>query len=185
MGGCSCNLQFLSFFFSLEIMKEEKLQGMEKEEIQGVAESNSPSNLLKNAKSNLVTATSDDSLKKIFRQIKASRSPTVINYGVGVCSQILPAFCELISKFSKLSFVYADIDECPETTQHIRYTPTFHFYRDGERVDKMFGAGEERLHDRLWLHSWKKTGSFRHEDEHDTKLSCYDRVDVIELDSKL
>lgn len=49
--------------------------------------------------------------------------------------------------------MYADIDECPETTQHIRYTPTFHFYRDGERVDAMFGAGQERLHDRLWLHS--------------------------------
>ncbi|MED6139084.1 hypothetical protein PIB30_080556 [Stylosanthes scabra] len=46
-----------------------------------------------------------------------------------------------------------DIDECPETTQHIRYTPTFQFFRDGERVDEMYGAGEERLRDRLWLHS--------------------------------
>ncbi|XP_058003464.1 thioredoxin-like 3-3 isoform X2 [Hevea brasiliensis] len=71
----------------------------------------------------------------------------------GVCSQILPAFCQLSNNFPKQSFIYADIDECPETTQHIRYTPTFHFYRDGERVDEMFGAGEERLHDRLWLHS--------------------------------
>ncbi|KAH0467464.1 hypothetical protein IEQ34_004702 [Dendrobium chrysotoxum] len=70
-----------------------------------------------------------------------------------VCSQILPTFCHLSSKFKKLSFIYADIDECPETTQNIRYTPTFHFYRDGERVDEMFGTGEERLRDRLWLHS--------------------------------
>ncbi|PSS04610.1 Thioredoxin-like [Actinidia chinensis var. chinensis] len=70
-----------------------------------------------------------------------------------VCSQLLPTFRQLSNKFPKLSFVYADIDECPETTQHIRYTPTFHFYRDGERVDEMFGGGEERLHDRLWLHS--------------------------------
>ncbi|CAI9097960.1 OLC1v1034488C1 [Oldenlandia corymbosa var. corymbosa] len=70
-----------------------------------------------------------------------------------VCSQILPAFCKLSDKFPKLTFIYADIDECPETTQHIRYTPTFHFYRDGERVDEMFGTGEERLHDRLWLQS--------------------------------
>ncbi|KAK4799617.1 hypothetical protein SAY86_024982 [Trapa natans] len=80
----------------------------------------------------------------------------VINYGASwcrVCSQILPAFCHLSNKFPKLSFVYADIDECPETTLQIRYTPTFQFYRDGERVDEMFGAGEERLHDRLWLHS--------------------------------
>ncbi|MBA0684398.1 hypothetical protein Goari_025986 [Gossypium aridum] len=68
-------------------------------------------------------------------------------------NQILPAFCKLSNQFPKFSFVYADIDECPETRQHIRYTSTFHFYRDGERVDEMFGAGEERLHDRLWLHS--------------------------------
>ncbi|XP_048429386.1 thioredoxin-like 3-3 [Pyrus x bretschneideri] len=80
----------------------------------------------------------------------------VINYGASwcrVCSQILPAFCHLSNSFAKLSFIYADIDECPETTQHIRYTTTFHFYRDGKGVDEMFGAGEERLHDQLWLHS--------------------------------
>ncbi|KAJ0511603.1 putative monodehydroascorbate reductase (NADH) [Helianthus annuus] len=77
----------------------------------------------------------------------------IVVYRCRVCADILPSFNHLSSKFPKLSFVYADIDECPETTQHIRYTPTFHFYRDGERVDAMFGAGEERLHDRLWLHS--------------------------------
>ncbi|KAH6755380.1 Thioredoxin superfamily protein [Perilla frutescens var. hirtella] len=126
---------------------------MEKEE---VGESNSASNLLKNPKRNVVAAAGDENLKEIFGQIKASKNPTVINYGAswcGVCSQILPAFCEFSTKFPKLSFVYADIDECPDTTQHIRYTPTFHFYRDGDRVDEMFGAGEDRLHDRLWLHS--------------------------------
>ncbi|KAK4432473.1 Thioredoxin-like 3-3 [Sesamum alatum] len=122
----------------------------------GTEESCPPSNLLGNSKGNLFTAANDDNLNEIFRQIKTSKTPAVINYGASwcrVCSQILPVFCQLSSKFPKLSFVYADIDECPETTQHIRYTPTFHFYRDGERVDEMFGAGEERLHDRLWLHS--------------------------------
>nr|GMC56563.1 thioredoxin-like 3-3 [Ipomoea batatas]GME08315.1 thioredoxin-like 3-3 [Ipomoea batatas] len=105
---------------------------------------------------NVVIAMGDDNLKDIFHQIRTSKTPAVINYGAswcGVCSQMLPAFSELSNKFSKLSFVYADIDACPETTLNIRYTPTFHFYRDGERVDEMFGAGEERLHDRLWLHS--------------------------------
>lgn len=72
----------------------------------------------------------------------------------GVCSQILPPFCRFSNEFKNLTFIYAHVDECPETTQNIRYTPTFHFYRDGERVDEMFGAGEERLRDRLWLHSW-------------------------------
>ncbi|XP_062167422.1 thioredoxin-like 3-3 [Alnus glutinosa] len=105
---------------------------------------------------NLKSASSDQSLGNILLEIKSSKTPAVINYGASwcrVCSQILPTFCQLSNNFPKLSFIYADIDECPETTQHIRYTPTFQFYRDGERVDEMFGAGEERLHDRLWLHS--------------------------------
>ncbi|XVF76384.1 hypothetical protein PTKIN_Ptkin13bG0262300 [Pterospermum kingtungense] len=109
-----------------------------------------------NKHGNLKSASSDDNLRDILLHIKSSKTPTVINYGAswcGVCSQILPAFCRLSNQFSKLSFVYADIDECPETTLQIRYTPTFHFYRGGEKVDEMFGAGEERLHDRLWLHS--------------------------------
>lgn len=75
----------------------------------------------------------------------------------GVCSQIFPAFEELSNSFKGMKFVYADIDECPETTRHIRYTPTFQFYRNGEKVDEMFGTGEERLRDRLWLHSWKSS----------------------------
>ncbi|XP_050226880.1 thioredoxin-like 3-3 [Mercurialis annua] len=109
-----------------------------------------------NRHGNLKSASSDENFLQILYQIKTSKTPAVINYGASwcrVCSQILPAFCLLSNKFPKLSFVYADIDECPETTQQIRYTPTFQFYRDGERVDEMYGAGEERLHDRLWLHS--------------------------------
>ncbi|KAL3839701.1 hypothetical protein ACJIZ3_024292 [Penstemon smallii] len=122
----------------------------------GTEQSYTGLNSVQKSQAKITSATSDENLKEIFHQIKTSKTPAVINYGASwcrVCSQILPAFCQLSNKFPKLSFVYADIDECPETTQHIRYTPTFHFYRDGERVDEMFGAGEERLHDRLWLHS--------------------------------
>ncbi|XP_021746985.1 thioredoxin-like 3-3 [Chenopodium quinoa] len=106
--------------------------------------------------SNLKTPSTDDEFTDTLLQIRASKTPAVINYGASwcrVCNQILPAFQKFSKEFPKLSFVYADIDECPETTQQIRYTPTFQFYRDGERVDEMFGAGEERLRDRLWLHS--------------------------------
>ncbi|KAI3917142.1 hypothetical protein MKX01_003591 [Papaver californicum] len=109
-----------------------------------------------NRHGNLNSASSDQNLTEIIQNIRSSKAPAVINYGASwcrVCSQILPSFCKLSNNFPKLSFVYADIDECPDTTQHIRFTPTFHFFRDGERVDEMFGAGEERLQDRLWLHS--------------------------------
>ncbi|XP_057725622.1 uncharacterized protein LOC130941222 [Arachis stenosperma] len=106
--------------------------------------------------SNFKTASTDDDLAHILFNIKSSKTSAVINYGASwcrVCSEILPAFHRLSNNFPKLSFVYADIDECPETTQHIRYTPTFQFFRDGEKVDEMYGAGEERLRDRVWLHS--------------------------------
>ncbi|KAJ0255279.1 Thioredoxin-like 3-3 [Hirschfeldia incana] len=105
---------------------------------------------------NFKTAASDQSLLTILDDIKSSKTPAVINYGAswcGVCSQIFPAFEQLSNSFQGMKFVYADIDECPETTRHIRYTPTFQFYRNGEKVDEMFGTGEERLRDRLWLHS--------------------------------
>ncbi|KZV19985.1 thioredoxin-like 3-3 [Dorcoceras hygrometricum] len=138
--------------------KGAELGGVAQEEKgkQGAGDSYSDLKSKKNSHRNLVSANSDDNLTEILRKIKTTKFPAVINYGAswcGVCSQILPTFFELSGKFPKLSFVYADIDECPETTKHIRYTPTFHFYRDGERVDEMFGVGEDRLQDRLWLHS--------------------------------
>ncbi|KAM3369307.1 hypothetical protein ACQJBY_017292 [Aegilops geniculata] len=101
-------------------------------------------------------AGSDPQLRHMLDSLKSSKASAVINYGAswcGVCNQILPPFCKFSNEFKNLTFIYAHVDECPETTQNIRYTPTFHFYRDGERVDEMFGAGEERLRDRLWLHS--------------------------------
>ncbi|KQK14166.1 thioredoxin-like 3-3 [Brachypodium distachyon] len=99
---------------------------------------------------------SDLQLRQMLDSLKSLKTPAVINYGASwcsVCSQILPPFCRFSNEFKNFTFIYTDIDGCPETTQNIRYTPTFHFYRDGERVDEMLGAGEERLHDRLWLHS--------------------------------
>ncbi|KAM0846292.1 hypothetical protein ACQ4PT_055775 [Festuca glaucescens] len=102
------------------------------------------------------SAGSDSQLRQMLDSLKSSKSPAVINYGASwcrVCSQILPHFCRFSNEFKNLTFIYAHVDECPETTQNIRYTPSFHFYRDGEKVDEMIGAGEERLHDRLWLHS--------------------------------
>ncbi|XP_072957027.1 thioredoxin-like 3-3 [Typha angustifolia] len=126
-----------------------------KNENKGPSSSGLPS-LPPNRHGNLRSASGDGHLKEILGDIKASKTPAVINYGASwcrVCSQILPSFCQLSNKFKQLSFIYADIDECPETTQNIRYTPTFQFFRNGEKVDEMLGAGEERLHDRLWLHS--------------------------------
>ncbi|XP_031482827.1 thioredoxin-like 3-3 [Nymphaea colorata] len=124
------------------------------EDARGMAGSDNFTMLPLNRRVKIVT--SDSKMEETLQSLKSSKAPAVINYGASwcrICSQILPSFCQLSNEFPNISFVYADIDECPETTQNIRYTPTFRFFRDGERVDEMYGAGEERLRDRLWLHS--------------------------------
>eukprot|EP00850_Spirogloea_muscicola_P018897 SM000178S03462 [mRNA] locus=s178:250133:250450:+ [translate_table: standard] len=67
------------------------------------------------------------------------------------CKQMLPTFFRLSDEYERPLFVYADVDACADATADIRYTPTFRFYRDGEKVDEFFGAGPQRLRDRVWL----------------------------------
>ncbi|XP_024384420.1 thioredoxin-like 3-3 isoform X2 [Physcomitrium patens] len=80
----------------------------------------------------------------------------VVNYGAPwchVCQHMLPTFCNLSNEYASALFIYADVDKCYETTRDVRYTPTFRFYRDGEKVDDFYGAGPQRLRDRIWLHT--------------------------------
>ncbi|RYR77358.1 hypothetical protein Ahy_A01g001783 isoform B [Arachis hypogaea] len=120
---------------------------------------------IKSSKTSVTTPFHFLTISSLHLSAISNMTYAVINYGASwyeimndlvswffrcrVCSEILPAFHRLSNNFPKLSFVYVDIDECPETTQHIRYTPTFQFFRDGEKVDEMYGAGEERLRDRV------------------------------------
>ncbi|CAA6666561.1 unnamed protein product [Spirodela intermedia] len=113
--------------------EESEGKGSGRREMEGAGLTLPPSRL-----KNLRSAADDQQLKDILDNVRSTKSSAVINYGASwcrVCSQILPAFCQLSDSFPKLSFIYADIDEY------------------GERVDEMLGAGEERLRDRLWLHS--------------------------------
>jgi len=109
-----------------------------------------------NIHGNLKSARDDNELKGLLKQLKTRKTPAVISYGASwchVCRDILSTFCNLSNKYPKSVFIYADVDECPEATKDIRYTPTFRFFRDGDRVDEFYGAGQQRLCDRVWLHS--------------------------------
>ncbi|CAM6105027.1 unnamed protein product [Calypogeia fissa] len=113
-------------------------------------------NLPINFQGNLVSATTDKELSDFLLQAKSAKRPAVVNYGATwchVCGQMLPTFCNASNEHPKSLFIYADIDKCEQETQDVRYTPTFRFYRDGEKVDEFYGAGPQRLRDRLWLHS--------------------------------
>uniref|UniRef100_A0A0D6QUW4 Thioredoxin domain-containing protein n=1 Tax=Araucaria cunninghamii TaxID=56994 RepID=A0A0D6QUW4_ARACU len=104
---------------------------------------------------NLKSAHDDNELNDLLKNLRATKTPAVITYGASwchICRDVLPTFCNLSNQYAKSTFIYADVDECPEVTKDIRYTPTFQFFRDGERVDEFYGAGQQRLHDRAWLH---------------------------------
>ncbi|KAJ7569512.1 hypothetical protein O6H91_01G082100 [Diphasiastrum complanatum] len=112
------------------------------------------SSLTSNLHGNLVAVKCDEELRDLMQQINASKHPVVVNYGASwchACKQMLPAFCNLSNKMSSPLFVYVDIDACPEETKAIMYTPTFRFYRNGEKVDEFYGGGPQKLQDHAWL----------------------------------
>ncbi|GLJ44970.1 hypothetical protein SUGI_0946640 [Cryptomeria japonica] len=108
-----------------------------------------------NLHGNLKSVHDDNELKEVFKHLKATKTPAIISYGASwcyVCRDILPTFCNLSNEYPNSVFVYADVDECPEVTKDVRYTPTFRFFRDGDVADEFYGAGQQRLRDRAWLH---------------------------------
>lgn len=114
------------------------------------------SSLPVNFHGNLASAHNDDELLNLLQQAKASKRTAVVNYGAPwchACRKMLPTFCNLSNDHADALFIYADVDKCAETTQDVRYTPTFRFYRDGDKVDEFYGAGPQRLRDRVWLHT--------------------------------
>eukprot|EP00897_Mesotaenium_endlicherianum_P010364 jgi/Mesen1/9356/ME000061S08800 len=106
--------------------------------------------------SNMKEVKDDDELKRVMQEARAAKRTLVVNYGASwchACSQMAPTFWNISNEFQRPLFVYADVDKCTVSTDEIKYTPTFRFYRDGEKVDEFFGAGPQRLRDRVWLQS--------------------------------
>jgi len=115
------------------------------------------SSLPVNFHGNLASANNDEELLHLLQKAKNSKRPAIVNYGAPwcqACRQMLPTFCNLSNDHASTLFIYADVDKCAGTTQDVRYTPTFRFYQDGNKVDEFYGAGPQRLRDRVWLHSW-------------------------------
>lgn len=109
-----------------------------------------------NRNHNLLEVDNDDDLARVLKQSKAARRPVVLSYGASwchACHKMLPTFFNLSNEYAKPLFVYADVDKCSKLGETVRYTPTFQFYRDGDKVDEFYGAGVQRLRDRVWLQS--------------------------------
>lgn len=65
----------------------------------------------------------------------------------GPCRRIAPVFEELSRKYSKAAFFKVDVDICKETaaTQGVSAMPTFIFYRNKTKLDRIQGADASTL----------------------------------------
>ncbi|KAJ6438341.1 thioredoxin domain-containing protein [Purpureocillium lavendulum] len=65
------------------------------------------------------------------------------------CKQIAPVFAHSseLDKFSKIKFIKVDVDELSELAAElrIRAMPTFHLYKNGEKVKELTGADQAGL----------------------------------------
>ena len=69
------------------------------------------------------------------------------------CAEMLPEFGDASRKYPDAHFVLADVDTLPETAEHVRFTPTFTFYRKGRKVDEIAKIKPRALRDRMWMHA--------------------------------
>lgn len=69
----------------------------------------------------------------------------------GPCQRIAPIFQQLSTKYVKAVFLKIDVDKCQETAaaQGVSAMPTFIFYRNRAKVDRLQGADPESLENKI------------------------------------
>eukprot|EP00163_Fabomonas_tropica_P015383 TRINITY_DN28177_c0_g1_i1.p2 TRINITY_DN28177_c0_g1~~TRINITY_DN28177_c0_g1_i1.p2 ORF type:complete len:111 (+),score=46.42 TRINITY_DN28177_c0_g1_i1:26-358(+) len=74
----------------------------------------------------------------------------------GPCKFIGPIFAKMSTDEANANVVFlkVDVDLLPETAAAagVNCMPTFHFYKNGEKVDEFSGASEQRLEEFLAKH---------------------------------
>lgn len=69
----------------------------------------------------------------------------------GPCLRIAPFYKELNEKYENVCFLKVDIDEAEGlvTSQEIHCMPTFHIYKNKERVGLIKGANKDLLEEKI------------------------------------
>jgi len=72
----------------------------------------------------------------------------------GPCKRIAPFYDELSAKYSKALFLKVDVDQCQETAagQGVTAMPTFLFFRNKTKIDKLQGADNKALEEKIVQH---------------------------------
>lgn len=72
----------------------------------------------------------------------------------GPCKRIAPFFDELSTKYEKAVFLKVDVDQCQETAaaNGVSAMPTFIFFRNKTKIDKIQGADNKALEEKIKQH---------------------------------
>lgn len=72
----------------------------------------------------------------------------------GPCKRVAPFFEELSTKYPRAVFLKVDVDECPETAaaNSVSAMPTFIFFRNKTKVDRIQGADTAALEEKVKQH---------------------------------
>jgi len=78
----------------------------------------------------------------------------------GPCKRIAPFFEELSTKFPNAVFLKVDVDECQETaaSQGVSAMPTFIFFRNKTKIDRIQGADTAALEEKVKQHYGEEGG---------------------------
>ncbi|GAQ91722.1 hypothetical protein KFL_008390050 [Klebsormidium nitens] len=105
------------------------------------------------AAGNLSVVKTDDDLKQLLK--KSGNRPVVVNFGASWCEHcklMVPELAKISKEFPKPLYVVADVDLLPETSKHVKYTPTFTVFHRSRKIDEFWGSNVQKLRDHIWLH---------------------------------
>ncbi|XP_062598966.1 uncharacterized protein LOC134260419 [Saccostrea cucullata] len=88
--------------------------------------------------------------KAQFDAVIAEGKLTVVDFYAtwcGPCRMIAPKIEEMEAANPDVNFVKVDVDENSDTAEAcgISAMPTFHFYKNGEKLDEVVGADEGKI----------------------------------------
>jgi len=79
----------------------------------------------------------------------------------GPCKRIAPFYDELSAKYPNAVFLKVDVDQCQETAagQGVTAMPTFMFFRNKTKLDKIQGADNKALEEMIKKHYGEEGGA--------------------------